>query len=160
MIGRMKRLSRLLAVWCLLLALPLQGIAAALTLACVTGHAPLASAHSRGDASAVHAGSMHRTTDVTATDHLRPAHHEPAIADPFLRGERADPSAGQDTHHPSGSTCSACAACCLMMHALPAGFDFAAARASHGRVVPPAAAAPPSHLPDGLERPPRRTLAV
>lgn len=156
----MNPLIRVLAVWCLLLALPMQGMAAALSLACVTGHAPLSSAHSRADASAVHAGSVHRATDATASDHLRPAHHEVAIADRILRGDRADPSAGHDTPHLSGSTCSACATCCLMMHALPAGFDFSHSLASHGPVVPIAASPPPSHLPDGLERPPRRSLAA
>lgn len=128
---------RHLLVWLLLLALPLQGYAAATMLNCSAGHDQVPVV-------------LLSTAVVAAVDQPDPAHHS----------EVAAPTASAGHHHGAGTSkfkCSACAACC-------AGAGLPAAPLVFADAAP---AAPPTHfcsigvigfLTDGPDRPPRTHL--
>ncbi len=125
-------LLRPLFVWLLLLALPLQGLAAATMLNCATVH---------GAAVAAHDDPPH------GHDH----DHDHGVM------TAAQPDAAGDAHAPDHK-CSACAACHASLGlpaALPALPDFDIAEV-HGTV--PASGASP-FLTGGPERPPRSAPA-
>ena len=118
-------------MWLLLLALPLQGFAAATMLHCGAGH--------------------QRTVATAASKSASPHHHE--------AGQAHQHAAASDTAQPdlAKSKCSACAACC-MGTALPAAalaFEpFAPALAPLSFVTAPAI----GFVTDGPDRPPRILL--
>lgn len=149
----MKRSLHLLLCWLLLVALPLQGWAAASMALCASTHAGpgLASvpAHSAGEAHApchTHAqsdphGHVHRAVD-------RPSAAEAGV-DP------TDPAATATLSSGAGG-CAVCAWCAHAVSSLPATGSACPAVAA-GRGFEPASRALPalSFLTPGLERPPR-----
>lgn len=135
----MTRVVRALLVWVMVIAMPLQGLAASAMLLCGPGHD--------------RAGLTH---EVQAHDHGHghggdPAHAE-VSADPD-----ADSAEGRSPHH-GQHTCSVCASCCAAF-ALPAAFVLpgvaSLAQAVHASLDAPVASPPL----DGLDRPPRTDLA-
>jgi hypothetical protein len=133
-------------MWLLLLALPLQGFAAATMLHCGPNH------HRMSEASAPtasHDPAAHRHhTEGTAADPHAPA--SVAVADPGAWPH--------DLGTLAKFKCSACAACC-MGAALPAA---ALVFPASARAIAPAFFVPASHVgffTDGPDRPPRLFLA-
>jgi hypothetical protein len=129
-------LLRPLLVWLMVLALPLQGLAAATMLNCATAHG------AEGATVAAHGDSAPHDHD---HDHDHGA----------MTGAHAD--AAGDAHAPDHK-CSACAACHASLGlpaALPLLPDFDVAEAH--RPVPAIGVSP--FLTGGLERPPRSALA-
>jgi hypothetical protein len=117
---------RLLLIWLMVLALPVQGLAAAGLMHC----API---HERVDGQGHHGDAAHAHVDHAAHD-----------------GHAADAI----DHAAHGHTCSACAACCPAI-GLPAhGVDLPSAPVG-GFAAGAAQSAGPSFVPAGLERPPR-----
>jgi len=138
------RALRIIVMWLLALAVPVQGFAAASMFNCGPGHAGKASSQAL-----VHAGHVH-DHDRAAPDH----HHADA-------GVVADVDSSADGHATPAvhkGSCSACASCCTAA-GLPStliGFD---AITFHDAVVPLGAVPVAAFLTGGTERPPRPFLA-
>lgn len=142
----------------MVIAMPLQGMAASAMLFCGPSHQrmlqalvlelPAAAAghvhgHAHGASAAAHGVHMHGDA------------HGPH-ASPSLQSAEADGAHGLMPHHGKFS-CSACAACCSVL-ALPAPFALPeASRPVHAVQMAPVAPIT-SHQPDGLDRPPRTVL--
>ena len=124
-------------MWLLLLALPLQGYAAATTLNCGAGHHPMSAA-------------VASVAIPVASGEPRHVHH----------GDTTDPAASAGHHHADGtskSKCSACATCCVGA-ALPATalvFVDAVPDRAPTRFF---SIGPIGFLTDGPDRPPRTHL--
>jgi hypothetical protein len=109
----MRFVPRLLLIFMLLLALPLQGFAAAAMMSCAPSHHGVPASVAMHDGSAVH------------------AHHHDSDRDPA-----STPSHGKHA-------CSACAACCIGGALAPSALRFSADLSTHlrpllARVTPPA----------------------
>lgn len=168
----MRGLARLLLLWCLVLAVPVQALAAVSRLCCAMaehgatvsdggafgrvaqghGHAHLhdhphghpSHGHDREPLAGHHGAAAPADAAATAAEAL---HATTADAVMAADGAAADAAA-------AGAACSACAACCVML--APPGVGVAAGLPAMGQTVQ-AAAPPPraSHTADGPERPPR-----
>ncbi|WP_088285999.1 hypothetical protein [Ideonella sp. A 288] len=145
---------RLMIVWFIALALPVQGMAGAAMMHCGPGHhgpdAALTMPHDHGSAH----GSAH---DEGAT-----AHHHAAMAD---SADLADATASPQDKAPSGAVtdlskakCSACAACCASA-ALPSASAPIAQSANAPTVFAEALVTVDAFASDGPDRPPRPLLA-
>ena len=93
----MSRWLKLLCIWCLVLVLPLQSLAAGCRLACVGPHAA--------------AGAVLAETETAS----HPCHGTAAQAGSGLGAAGDDGAAGGEDHR-----CNACAGCCALV-ALPVG---------------------------------------
>lgn len=165
----MRFLLRSLFVWMMVLALPLQGVAAAGMQACGSMHAPMgpnavaaeaqlhgpavveghrAPVMAHGDAHAIVHGEAHSI-----------AHGE---ADPIVHGDAHAAAPTQFASDPgapiAGHQCGACAACCPAV-ALPSVPSLPAAPVAGVAAIPASPARATSFVPPGLERPPRAVLA-
>ncbi len=145
----MSSLTRLLLIWLMALALPVQGFAAAAGRHCAAGHerAQVATVVAATGSEAVqraHDGyqAMHGHAAADA------GHHSDAAPD----GGKASPLTADTTK------CSACAACCAAL-ALPAGPIVLPAPVLGTAVALPAVVAAASFVPGGLDRPPRALAA-
>jgi len=138
-------LLRTLWICLLLLALPVQGFAAAQMTQCGPSHGRLqhTSAGGHGEAAALH------THEQDALDHHSSHPQAASHADEVS----SDGSAPPAKHH-----CSACAACCVGM-ALPSSAPVVIAPPEAVIHVAATGAAEPIFLTSGLERPPRSPLA-
>lgn len=143
----MNRALRAFLIWAMVIAMPVQGMAASLMLFCGTGHERVASAWVAGVAADA------RVHDGAAAGHDHEAHASHASTAAHDMGEGAGP-AQQHTEH----TCSACAACCSVL-ALPMSFSLPATSGMAHTMRSAAPTPRPSHQPDGLDRPPRSTRA-
>jgi hypothetical protein len=132
---------RTLWICLLLLALPVQGFAAAQMTQCGPSHGRMQQASTGGHDHEQHA---------QAQDH-RHAHHADAAM-------HADDAPGDGSTPPAKHHCSACAACCIGM-ALPSSALVVAAPPEAVLHVATTAAADPVFLTGGLERPPRSPRA-
>jgi hypothetical protein len=140
----MTRVLKLLLLWLLALALPMQGYAAATRISC-----DVAQAH-----------------HVASADHKRSAHHH---AQPGAETMHAHAIAGQTTHsrHHSDSesgehkhsSCNTCAACCIGAAATPAALHWHPPHDSKERRSSFFTVSFSGHVPPGIERPPRPVLA-
>jgi hypothetical protein len=132
----MSPLLRAALAWILVLALPMQTLAAATMLHCGQGAAPRATAPSQ-----VHAGHF-----AAVAEHVQAAdgHHH--------KLDGGDASAG-DAHQ-----CSACAAC-VAGPALPSSFVIGSPRVPDGAVLVTPLLRDTAVVPARLERPPQRVLA-
>nr|WP_314547076.1 hypothetical protein [uncultured Massilia sp.] len=146
----MKSLVHVILVWLLLLALPIQGVAAAGMLPCVPA-APAATkqaAHAPMDASTATAGHDHAAMTAKA-----------AGADAHCTPQQPDaPSGCHDAgdRHGKGS----CASCCVGCAMAPAALPLPLALASPDSIsIPFRAGHVPSVDPTLLERPPRTRFA-
>jgi|GEM_PF-614685 len=155
----MHRLLRILLLWLLALAIPVQGIAAA-TSACASRHGT-GMAHAvvqeRQDTAAMHA--MHRPDRHAHHDHAAHGHDVPQ--QDIVHGghlQQAD-GACDDCRNPPGEhdrgSCSACAAC-FIGSALPGpAFRFGVTAMPAVRLLPLPDAIHPGIVPAGIDRPPR-----
>jgi hypothetical protein len=145
----MRRFSRLLLIWILAFALPLQGVFAGTLQHCVGGEHQVAfeegfsSVHSHDEAVDLDAHS-----DIHATHSHAPMH------------THIEPSSSSHSHHGTGlkGSCSACAACCSSAAPPPTPVVLVPQTAEHA--VPAFVSfAVVTFVTDGPERPPRITLA-
>jgi hypothetical protein len=148
----MRWIARVLLVWLVVLALPVQGLAAATLMHCMPAHDGHHAEHAdhaaaSGTASASASASVLSPGAAEGEAHVH-AHDHPAQA--------ADAEAGAP---PGGEhACSVCAACCLAL-ALPATVARLPALPIDPTFWPEAAPALPSFVPAGLDRPPRSLRA-
>lgn len=173
----MRALVRLVAVWLVVLALPLQGWAAATMLHCGSGHAPgHPSSHSgsrgagdrgghavhhhaagHGAHAVQHAHAAHDPHDPHDLNHAGGSHDEHRAQHSHAAAGAAG-ELGMDDHAAAAHKCSACAACCLGV-GLPASTPrldvIAASQPPVACVAEPAL----SYIASGPERPPRSFLA-
>lgn len=158
----MHRALRVLLVWVMAIAIPVQGLAAAAMLSCGPSHARMMQGLLHGaQAAAPGHGHGHGPALSTAADHG--AHHGHAAPHQAAPSPAAEPAptadaAGSAAPQADAFSCSACAACCAML-ALPAGSvqpqAVVPAHPERDALVVPVASPPP----DGLDRPPRATRA-
>lgn len=156
------RCLRVLMLWMLALALPLQGMAAVAMLHCaskapVRHHAGIqaqaaAAEAAQGGEQAGHGGHVHGL-------HAGHAHHDQRVTGAAPDGPMAqashDASLPASSHaHAAGHSCSACAACCVAL-ALPPAMPVLAAALSAPTTAATLVAPSPSFLTAGPERPPR-----
>jgi hypothetical protein len=146
-------------MWLLLLALPLQGFAAATMLTCgpnhhrLPVHAAAASVHDHGHDHGNGNGQHH----AHAHEHAPAPAQADAEAAVDVAADRAPSSHAMDQGAKSKSKCSACAACCIGA-ALPAA---ALVFAPFDAATAPVGSAPASRVgffTDGPDRPPRLHL--
>lgn len=137
----MLRLARIVLMWLLCAALPLQGATAATMVLCGsgTGHEHAAMSTSTDPASA----HPHHGAD---------ADHHHAVAKPAAN--TGDPTDGADSQ-----TCSVCASCCVGAGAVVQRFSFFEPVALAGSFALPIGSGIAVYLTGGLERPPRPFLA-
>lgn len=155
----MHRVVRAFLVWVMVIAMPVQGMAASVMLFCGPSHERMmqglmADGPGVGSSRVAEAGHADSAADHGLHAHAAPAHPG---ADNAGAGSDADGLTSLSPH--SGKfTCSACAACCSAL-ALPAGFVLPPP-SSPEHLVPMSPVEPvASHQPDGLDRPPRTVLA-
>ena len=141
----MQKLTRLFLMWLLVLALPVQGVAAASMLHCgpARGNSPGAVAQGQGHDHARHAHAGHAADEALQA---QPADHAAAVDDDLL------------VHDASQVGCSACASCCSAT-AIPAAPLVLAPSDPVHTVNRAIAFDVVAFLTGGPERPPRSSLA-
>ncbi|HMO44869.1 MAG TPA: hypothetical protein PKB14_02415 [Rubrivivax sp.] len=141
---------RTVLVWIMVLAMPAQGMAASTMLFCGPSHERMMP----GVGADHHEAAVSAAHDHAATPHVADAadlDHAPSTGEAGLDDDGKFTDLGQ-------FKCSACASCCSML-ALPAGFaQLDEPGLADARPTAPVAAVQ-SHHAEGLERPPRATLA-
>lgn len=147
----MNRVCKILLIWLLMAALPLQGMAAAVTLSCGSAFSGIGFADPQ-------AADQHTDMFPQAPGEFMHAHASPHVSHDALSD--ASHHAGMsehehDAHQHKDGRCSACAACCFGTIALPSAPIFSVFGNGSDIVTtsPPALAG--SHIPPSLERPPR-----
>lgn len=155
----MNRVFRAFLVWVMVIAMPVQGMAASVMLFCGPSHERMmqglmADAPALASSQTTAPGHDLMAADHGAHEHAVPAH---SVADEPAAGADANDVTGLLPHHGKFS-CSACAACCSAL-ALPASFVLPVP--SSPEYLAPMSPVEPvaSHQPDGLDRPPRTVLA-
>lgn len=155
----MNRVLRACLLWVMVIAMPVQAMAATMMLFCGPSHARMVQGLMPGM-------SDHAATAASHGAHMAHAHaegHEHDTAPP-LEGPQADALGGANTTTAATASaagdvsCSACAACASVL-APPAR---AVLPGAPDGVLPALRAAPmppQSHQPDGLDRPPRTPIA-
>lgn len=142
----MNRVFRAFLIWAMVIAMPVQGMAASMMLFCGPSHARMMSGLV-GQAAA----------DAGVHDHAAAGHDHAAHATHAVVS--ADPDNGSGAASPHIElTCSACAACCSVL-ALPMSFSLPAATDMAHPMHAAPSVLPSSHEPDRLDRPPRSTFA-
>lgn len=166
----MNRVVRRFLLWVMVLAMPVQGMAASLMLFCgpshermmqgrVVDHHPAPPQHAQAHAHAKAQAQAHPQAQALPGPELAQPSGEPGR--PPLHERGCDGATGDDgplVVDAAEFSCSACAACCSML-AIPARFTLPARSEPAQRVPLATAVAPSSPLPDGLDRPPRATFA-
>lgn len=140
-------------LWVMVFALPVQGMAASLMTFCGPSHELMMQG----------VGPEHHGEQVPHAQNGAEAHLPMSAQSGIGHADAAlsDGAAGDATGLFSfldQFSCSACAACCLMM-GLPASLSLPGQPHSIKSVLAWLAISVQSHLPDGLDRPPRAILA-
>lgn len=152
----MLRILKTLLLWLLLAALPLQGIAAAAMMSCrAVQHISIATApvvmHSdSGTGMHAHHQHGHQHQHHHALDSIAVMHDDassPHVTEQHSHGK-----------HDASTSCSACAACCLSIAALPFSLDWNFVHNTSEPVVITPSPLATGYIPDGIERPPRTHL--
>jgi hypothetical protein len=155
----MNRVVRAFLVWVMVIATPVQGMAASAMLFCGPSHERMMQglmADGSGMASSQSAVTWHEDSAADHGVHEHAATEHPGAGNSGA-GTDADGTTGLFPHHGKFS-CSACAACCSAL-ALPASFVLLAPSGPE-HLAPMSPVEPvASHQPDGLDRPPRFVLA-
>ena len=134
----MRSTFRLLLLWLMAVALPLQGFAAAGAQHCVPMH--------------------ERMQVVEAHDLGHGDHHHAAAVDADAQAEPLDHPVPESPAKTGAFKCSACAACCVAL-GLPASATELPGQPAGGLQPLAPKATEAAFLTDGLERPPRTVLA-
>ena len=152
----MNRFVRYLVMWLLIVALPVQGLAASTMLFCGPGHhgAPKTTDSGHDHASHLHMGA----SEVSATSQGA-AHPDAVEAAPPHDGSSFSPASVKHVKHANvPGKCSACAACCTVAFLPTAIIAFTEPAPSRALAV----VEPVAHVgffTDGPDRPPRIPLA-
>lgn len=159
----MNRAVRVLLAWVMVLAVPMQGLAASAKVLCGPTHERMMRALVLETSAVAPGHSGHAVHDAAGAGHG----HDHGMHEHMRDGDAGVPDAGAglesggtdglSPHHDKFS-CSACAACCAAL-ALPAGFAPPEVVTAVHWVHPSPATPVASHLPDGLDPPPRSALA-
>ena len=162
----MRFVLRVVLVWLMVVALPVQGFSVAAMLHCGPAQGPvsLAAEAARAVETGAAAGQApHHQANATGAA-AAPAHAH-AHAGPHADAAAADvPADAHSPHVAAGDPttgdhqCSVCAACCLAL-ALPAAVVKLQPMRVDATFSRPALPALPSFVPAGLDRPPRPILA-
>ena len=149
----MSRIGRIVVMWLLALAVPVQGFAAASMVGCASAHPGAAHSHAIGMHQHTVDMPQHSHDSATAADGTAHAGHQ----------HHADARHGGDPQGHAGAklskaSCSACASCCTSA-ALPAALVVFEATAAPDAFDSPAPQALASFISGGPERPPRAFLA-
>jgi hypothetical protein len=147
----MNRVLHSLLVWLMAIAMPVQGIAASMMLACGPAHERMVQGVSHVVVAAGHDHAGEHSHDDHGAGSPVHAHDEPNPG--ATAGADANGAEAPAVHHGKFS-CSACAACCIML-APPASFSLPPDPGPVNRVQTTASAPTPSHSSDPLDRPPR-----
>ena len=140
---------RAMLVWLIVLAMPVQGFAAAGMLHCAVGHGAAAGVAA---STAGYSGDRSAHPEAGAGAH---AQHLGAAPIGHMH-DAATHTSGIQADGPVSSAhgCSACAACCAVL-ALPGSIRLTVEPASPSFGPPGSPGVAPSFVPPGLERPPR-----
>ncbi len=145
----MHKFARLLLIWIIAIALPVQGVFAGTLQHCVGGEHQVAF---EDGSSSVH--SHDEAVDSDAHSDVHATHSHAAMH------THVEQSSSSHSHHGTGlkGSCSACAACCSSAAPPPTPVVLVPQRAEHA--VPAFVSfAVVTFVTDGPERPPRITLA-
>lgn len=147
----MLRFLKTLLLSLLMLALPVQGLAAAVGLSCGPAHQ-----HGLEALNALNAFDGHAPD--AATEDAGHAHHAAHEQHAHHQATDTNDDAVATDLQAAASTCSACAACCVGAVIPPSAMNLAPV--DHGTLAAIAAPTSPfaGHIPDGLKRPPRPHL--
>jgi hypothetical protein len=137
------RLYKIVLIWLLLPAIPLQGIAAGMQISC----GPMHHASDRASLAPQHDGG--------GGDEHQHHHHGMSQHDD---GTQHDDSAGKGKMQ-RADTCSACAACCVGAAVIPSTLQIPLASSAVGARIAEPSSSFTGHIPAGLERPPRFILS-
>lgn len=157
----MNRVVRAFLVWVMVIAMPVQGMAASAMLFCGASHERMmqglvldASASAPGHAT----DAAREVATMDHGDHEHAGSGAPVASEPTAGADGDGDGIGSLFPHHGKFSCSACAACCIAL-ALPASFELPqTVLTAHGLRSSPVAPVA-SHQPDGLDRPPRAVLA-
>jgi hypothetical protein len=142
----MNRTLKTLLLWLLVLALPMQGYAAATMVDYQTRFA-----HST--ARITEAGHMHHMSSQAGNGGIE--HHDSLQSAFHFHAQPHDSSSNQHEH----SSCSTCAVCCIGVAVIPADLDWHVPHAVAERSSAFLVVSFSGHIPAGIERPPRTNLA-
>jgi hypothetical protein len=155
----MSRIVRAFLVWVMVIAMPVQGMAASTMLFCGPSHERMMQGlvlYASPVSSIQAHGLGHKSV---GTEH---GVHEQAVSGDSIASESAPmiDADGPNRLAPDHVefSCSACAVCCSVL-ALPASFEIPDAMRPAHAVRETSAAPVTSHQPNGLDRPPRFVLA-
>jgi hypothetical protein len=142
----MNRILKTLLLWLLIVALPSQGAAAAITASCksVSSNTPSAVLHTAIPHSVIALHHSHQDGNAVA---------HPAAPDDVSGFASGDPPEPRHLHE--GGSCSACAACCVGASAPPSQTALSAVSGHMSLAIRLPATAFSGFIPAGPERPPR-----
>ena len=146
----MGSILRTVLLWLMAIALPVQGMAASAMLVCGPSHERMTQSVGSEAHEAVHAIAHHQAAANPAGP-TADAHHAVDTDDTGADASGKFTDLGK-------YKCSACAACCSML-ALPAGVAWLGEPGLVNAIPGAPAAAAPSYLTEGIERPPRALFA-
>lgn len=155
----MNRVVRAFLVWVMVIAMPVQGMAASAMLFCGPSHERMMQGLVLDASASVSGHAGDAAHEMAAMDHGEHEHAGSGAPVAFEPTVDADgDGVGSVSPHHGKFNCSACAACCTAL-ALPASFELPqAVRVAHAMRSSPMVPVS-SHQPDGLDRPPRALLA-
>lgn len=145
----MNRVCKILLIWLLMAALPLQGMAAAVTLSCGSAFSGIGFADPQ-------TADQHVRMFLQAHDESMHASHD-ALSDASHHAGMSDHE--RHAHQHKDGSCSVCAACCFGTIALPSASISSVTGSDSDIVTTPPPALAGSHIPPSLERPPRSIFA-
>lgn len=146
----MGSILRTVLLWAMAIALPVQSMAASAMLVCGPSHERMTQSVGSEAHEAAHAIAHHHAA-ANPAGHAADAHHAVDTDDTGADAFGTFTDLGK-------YKCSACAACCSML-ALPAGFALVGEPGLVNAIPGAPAAAAPSYLTEGIERPPRALFA-
>lgn len=154
----MSRLLRIVCLWLVAVALPVQGLAAATMIHCGPAHARSTDA-AAGEGTHVHADSARHVHGTASHNHGgdRTTAKQPAAEAGVHAGAEGAKSVG-DLHELAKSKCASCVSCCSAT-ALPSAVPFLDSPSLAESLVPVLPESVAVFLTDGPERPPRFFLA-
>lgn len=155
----MHRAVRAFLVWVMVFAMPVQGMAASAMLFCGPSHERMMQGLVLDASASEPVRVCHAMHEIAAMDHRD--HEHAGIGAPVASDAAVDADGdggGSLLPHHGIFSCSACAACCIAL-ALPASFELPQALRTAQTLRSSPAMPVASHQPDGLDRPPRASLA-
>lgn len=146
----MNRIVRIVLLYLLAMALPLQGWAAVTQSVCPPAM------HQMDGQSAHVAMPPHTVSDhAMHAEHGQEAHADMPAVSETDHGQSQDHGSMKHDKHAGATTCSICAVCHVGAALLPSMPEFAAPACDAAFVAIVDSSLLPNHIPDGIKRPPR-----